>query len=249
MANGCTSGHGICGIASFRIRSIIATMLFMSSGILTAILFDTRSFFPPFVNILDIDVAQRMTLIGICCSVAASLFAYIYRPILLASKPYVQLLSFMYEFMFGVLFSTALVISNMTRMSATISFLDVRSFNPALSFVMMGAISISVVAFYFAYQMKGPFWDEIFHRSPVNAVDLKLVLGAVLFGIGWGLVGACPGPAIVNISVFSFHSYLYVFCVVAGMWFQQYFESLINQYLTKIVLYDVKSKEFGSIIA
>lgn len=89
-------------------------------------------------------------------------------------------------------------ISNMTKLSATISFLDIHVWNPALAFVMGGSIAVGMPVFYYYSKDKSnPLlfdWDLPFS----NDVDWKLITGQVLFGCGWGLVGACPGPALVN---------------------------------------------------
>ena len=115
-------------------------------------------------------------------------------------------------------------ISNMTKLSATISFLDLNSWNPALIFVMMGAIGISMPVFYFSKLKGNPLlnssWNDL---PPLANIDMNRVSGAAIFGIGWGLVGACPAPALTNAlgNRTSNLPVLYIGMLVAGMYLKE----------------------------
>jgi uncharacterized membrane protein YedE/YeeE len=98
----------------------------------------------------------------------------------------------------GVLFAVGLAVSGMTRPSKIAGFLDVAgAWDPSLAFVMVGAIAVHFVALRLVRRRAAPLFDETFHLPTRKDVDLRLVLGAAVFGIGWGLAGFCPGPALV----------------------------------------------------
>ena len=82
-----------------------------------------------------------------------------------------------------------------------IPFLDLAGdFNPALAFVMAGAVAVTAVAFRFVLGMPAPVLAAEFRLPVRDAVDGRLLLGAAIFGVGWGLAGFCPGPALVGVA-------------------------------------------------
>lgn len=100
----------------------------------------------------------------------------------------------------GLLFSLGLGLSGMMDPKKVISFLDVtRVWDPSLAFVMGGALAITVITFRFILKRKNPICDQDFSLPKLNVITKRLVVGSALFGIGWGLAGLCPGPAIANI--------------------------------------------------
>lgn len=99
----------------------------------------------------------------------------------------------------GVLFAVGLALSGMTKPSKVIAFLDLGgAWDPSLAFVMGGAVLVHFVAFRFITKRASPLFDASFHLPAKRTVDLRLVIGAALFGVGWGLGGFCPGPVIVS---------------------------------------------------
>ena len=155
LGNGCTSGHGVCGISSFRIRSLIATCTFMFSGVLTAVFTNTSSLLPTFQNTLPLSFSA---IFAICCLLVCAVFVIAARHFVLnrgflSSK---SQLSFLAEFITGLIFAFGMAISNMTKLSATIAFLNITDFNPALAFVMMGAIGLTAPFFYLIYKIDDP---------------------------------------------------------------------------------------------
>lgn len=101
----------------------------------------------------------------------------------------------------GILFGTGLWLSGMTDPAKVIGFLDVTgTWNPALMWVMIGAIAVFAPVFWWTRRnLAKPLVDAQFHPpAPHLKVDARLVGGSILFGIGWGLAGICPGPALVN---------------------------------------------------
>jgi len=99
----------------------------------------------------------------------------------------------------GALFGAGLIISGMTQPARVVGFLDpISGWDPTLAFVMAGAVAVYALAFRLIRKRRGdPWFDVTFHVPSRTDLDLQLVLGAALFGIGWGLAGLCPGPALV----------------------------------------------------
>jgi hypothetical protein len=104
----------------------------------------------------------------------------------------------------GILFGLGLVVSDMTNPKRVIGFLDITgSWDPALGFVMAAALLIHL-PFLLVWKRNAPLFTPEFSPPPHLNVNKRLVLGAVIFGLGWGLAGFCPGPALVGF--FSFES-------------------------------------------
>jgi hypothetical protein len=98
----------------------------------------------------------------------------------------------------GGLFAAGLALAGMTRPSKVLGFLDVAgAWDASLAFVMLGAVAVYFVAYRLIRRRRAPLLDGMFHIPTRHDVDLPLLGGAALFGIGWGLAGYCPGPALV----------------------------------------------------
>jgi uncharacterized membrane protein YedE/YeeE len=119
----------------------------------------------------------------------------------------------------GVVFGLGLVISGMTRADKVITFLDVASgaWDPSLALVMVGAIAVHAVLFRVIVRRSSPLLDVKFHLPTRKDIDWRLLVGAGLFGIGWGLGGVCPGPGLVAAASFSSSMLLFVGGLIVGM--------------------------------
>jgi uncharacterized membrane protein YedE/YeeE len=118
----------------------------------------------------------------------------------------------------GVLFGVGLGISGMARPAKVLGFLDVAgAWDPSLAFVMIGAIAVHAVAVRVAKRRTAPFGGSAFHWAEKTSVDAPLVLGSALFGIGWGLGGYCPGPALVGAASGSVPAWIFVIAMILGM--------------------------------
>jgi uncharacterized membrane protein YedE/YeeE len=101
----------------------------------------------------------------------------------------------------GALFAAGLTLSGMTRPSKVIGFLDVSgAWDPSLAFVMVGAIAVHFVLLRLTRHRRAPLFDRAFRAPGTTRVDTRLLVGAALFGIGWGTVGYCPGPSLVAMT-------------------------------------------------
>jgi uncharacterized membrane protein YedE/YeeE len=118
----------------------------------------------------------------------------------------------------GLLFAIGLSVSGMTRPSKVIGFLDFAgNWDPSLAFVMVGAIAVNVVAVLWARTARSPVFAPSFHVATRRDVDPALVAGAAIFGIGWGLAGYCPGPAVTSLASLAPSTLVFFVSMLAGM--------------------------------
>ncbi|MDB5220019.1 MAG: hypothetical protein JWO86_7946 [Myxococcaceae bacterium] len=118
----------------------------------------------------------------------------------------------------GVLFGVGLGISGMARPAKVLGFLDVAgAWDPSLAFVMIGAIAVHALAVLVAKRRAAPLGGNAFQWPEKTAVDAPLVLGSALFGIGWGLGGYCPGPALLGAASGSVPAGIFVIAMILGM--------------------------------
>ena len=118
----------------------------------------------------------------------------------------------------GLLFGLGLIVSGMTDPSKIIGFLDVAgAWDPSLAFVMGGAVLVGVVAFRFAHRRTVSFIGGAMHIPGMRHIDRQLVLGSLAFGVGWGLAGYCPGPAVVALGSGYDQAVVFVAAMIVGM--------------------------------
>jgi uncharacterized membrane protein YedE/YeeE len=123
------------------------------------------------------------------------------------------------SFLSGIIFALGLGISGMTRPVKVIGFLDfLGSWDPSLAFVMIGAIAVSFVAYRLSRRMAAPLLAGRFSIPPKAELDASLLIGAVIFGAGWGLAGFCPGPAITSLASGSSPVLIFVTSMAAGVY-------------------------------
>jgi uncharacterized protein len=118
----------------------------------------------------------------------------------------------------GLLFGLGLSLSGMLDPARVRGFLDVTgAWDPSLAFVLAGALAVSSLGYALARRLVRPALDGRFHWPSRTRIDAPLILGAVLFGIGWGLSGFCPGPAIAALSTGAVPALVFVAALLAGM--------------------------------
>jgi uncharacterized membrane protein YedE/YeeE len=126
----------------------------------------------------------------------------------------------------GALFGLGLATSGMTQPAKVQSFLDVTGrWDPTLAFVMIGALAVHFVLYRVVRRRRAPLFDSRFHVPTRRDVDLRLTAGAILFGVGWGLSGQCPGPAIANLATVAPTALVFVGTMIAGMVLQRFLEA------------------------
>lgn len=118
----------------------------------------------------------------------------------------------------GLIFGAGLLISGMVQPSKVLGFLDIfGAWDPSLAVVMAAALAVSVPGFRLAGQRTGPLLAKHYLWPTRSAIDSQLVMGTAMFGIGWGLVGLCPGPALESLATLSPGVIVFVVAMAAGM--------------------------------
>jgi len=129
----------------------------------------------------------------------------------------------------GAIFAAGLALSGMTQPSKVIGFLDASgAWDPSLAFVMMGAVGLNLVVFRRVLRRRSPVLDGAFHLPRRTEIDARLLGGALLFGLGWGVVGYCPGPAVVSLITGHAGPILFVAAMIAGFAAQHVAESILR---------------------
>ncbi len=117
----------------------------------------------------------------------------------------------------GFLFGLGLAVSHMVDPAKVLGFLDIAgNWDPSLAFVMGGAVLVAIVAFPQVLRRERPLTAARFATPAARPVDRRLVAGSALFGVGWGLVGLCPGPAIASLAFGRLESVVFLVAMVAG---------------------------------
>jgi uncharacterized membrane protein YedE/YeeE len=118
----------------------------------------------------------------------------------------------------GLVFGIGLSLSGMLNPVRVQGFLDVfGNWDPSLAFVLGGAVAVAFVGVQVMKRMRHPAFDDSFHLPTNRKIDAPLVIGSALFGLGWGIGGLCPGPAVASLSVGIPQTVLFVLAMLIGM--------------------------------
>jgi uncharacterized membrane protein YedE/YeeE len=118
----------------------------------------------------------------------------------------------------GLVFGIGLTVAQMTNPAKVLAFLDLfGDWDPSLAFVMGGAVLVTFLGFRLLRARTAPVCDSAMQWPTATAIDARLIGGAALFGLGWGLVGLCPGPAIASLGIAPQRTILFVAAMLAGM--------------------------------
>ncbi|EED33519.1 gene II and x protein [gamma proteobacterium NOR5-3] len=127
-------------------------------------------------------------------------------------KPLAGLLS-------GIIFGFGLALSGMSDRDKVLGFLDIfGDWQPALLLVMAAAVTVTLLGFAVVRRQRKPLFAPSFYLPTARAVDAKLLGGAALFGMGWGVYGFCPGPAFTALFYGDTDTYYFVLAMITGMW-------------------------------
>jgi len=119
----------------------------------------------------------------------------------------------------GSLFGMGLSISQMINPDKVLGFLDIfGQWDASLAMVMIGALTVGFFGFRWIRRLEKPILDDRFHITDKTNLDKPLLIGAALFGIGWGMTGYCPGPAFASIALGNQEALLMVISIYAGFW-------------------------------
>ena len=127
----------------------------------------------------------------------------------------------------GLVFGVGLIVSSMFNPAKVLAFLDLAGrWDPSLAFVMAGAVAVAAIAFAIAGRRKLTLLGEPLQLSSASNIDSRLVLGGLTFGVGWGLVGLCPGPALVVLGTGELKAIVFAAGMLAGMLVFEFLEHL-----------------------
>ncbi|WP_111858418.1 DUF6691 family protein [Acinetobacter sp. CFCC 10889] len=128
-------------------------------------------------------------------------------------------------FIFGGLFSIGLMWSGMANPENVLSFLDLfGEWNASLMFVMIGAISVAFIPFQKAIRKPVTLFHEKIELPTSTQIDKRLILGALIFGIGWGIAGICPAPAFTLIGLGYYQAIYFIAAMFIGVWLHRKFD-------------------------
>ncbi len=118
----------------------------------------------------------------------------------------------------GFVFGLGLLISGMANPLKVQNFLDIfGTWDPSLAFVMGGAIAVTMPGYWLLFKREKPFFGDSFSLPTRTDIDPRLVTGAAIFGVGWGLGGFCPGPALTSLPIMATGTLVFVPAMLVGM--------------------------------
>ncbi len=246
LAGGCTSGHGLCGLGRFSPRSLAAVLSFMASGALTATLVRSPAYSSNFITKNPSTFENNLPYI--IPAAATLVLAYLranHRSISNSTSQKIQTstsvspyLVHITSFISGLTFGAGLVISGMASPEKVLNFLDftgVKGWDPTLMSVLGAGLSVTALSFPYFQRTNtiAPLCKQGLGKVikigsvPENLViDWKVIIGSVLFGVGWGISGICPGPGVVNIIANSRIATVYIPALFTGILFK---DALFNK--------------------
>ncbi len=128
-------------------------------------------------------------------------------------------MSFIVNLALGLLFGAGLVISGMSDPAKVLNFLDpAGTWDPSLAFVMGGAVIVTFLGYRLVLRRAGPISGDTFHVPTRKDIDGRILAGPAIFGIGWGLGGFCPGPALTALGLAAPGTLAFVPAMIVGMW-------------------------------
>ena len=123
-----------------------------------------------------------------------------------------------YALLAGLIFGLGLIVSGMANPQKVIGFLNIFGrWDPSLAFVMGGAIFVGVFSFKYIVKREKTLLGGSLHLSNEKSINKRLIFGSLIFGLGWGVAGFCPGPALVSLGMGSLKGALFVIAMLAGM--------------------------------
>ncbi|MBE0701672.1 MAG: DUF6691 family protein [Mesorhizobium sp.] len=128
-------------------------------------------------------------------------------------------MSFLINLALGLLFGVGLLVSGMSDPAKVLNFLDLAgTWDPSLAFVMGGAVLVAFVGYRLVLARGEPIAGDRFHLPTRNDIDARILAGPALFGIGWGLGGFCPGPALTALGLGATGTLAFIPAMILGMW-------------------------------
>ena len=228
MANGCTSGHGVCGLPRLSKRSFAAVGTFLLFGIV----FATLRYYVKFLEtdfilskkrkdsiILSEITTKIISIIFFCLSIIIILLIFYFD--ILKKKIY-DFKEILIPFFVGVLFSLGLMESGMAQRHRVLLFLSIcKNWDPTLMCVLGAAVGLNLITFNLMLKkMEKPIFHKKFQLPDKTEIDRKLIVGAAIFGIGWGFGGICPGPGFLCFFIYLPQSITFMVMLSLGQFLE-----------------------------
>jgi len=243
LANGCTSGHGLNGLARLSKRSFLSVFLFLSFAIGIATLRYNYKFLNEnqamkIANDLY-NTEFHLIFFGLFSFILFCIIIYMY-----IKSTWENILDIFISFLTGSFFAIGLTISGMNRRSKVINFLTIyENWDPSLMFVLFVGTGVNFFAFLIMKKYyEKPILAEKFGTPKKTDIDWRLVLGSIIFGLGWGISGICPGPLLVTFFIYVPHLIIFFVALVLGGFLCILLEIIIEKCSKKDN--DIKEKDF-----
>jgi uncharacterized membrane protein YedE/YeeE len=236
LANGCTSGHGVCGLPRFAIRSWIAVPTFLITAIITANVRKLLNLFSENNQTGDIYLSNAIfaseyshwMIMGVVLAVL--IFFTLHK---IQKKNHHAIENIAIGVFIGMIFSTGLILSGMINRYKIINFLVFdENWDPSMLVVLMTAVGLNLGLFNYILSMDKPILAKGWEFTPSSHIDWRLVTGSIFFGIGWGITGICPGPSILLLQFGTIKITGFYFAgLVVGQFSAYYGEKKLSHYL------------------
>lgn len=131
-------------------------------------------------------------------------------------------MTYLISLLAGIVFGLGLALSGMTSPAKVLDFLDLAgNWDPSLLFVLGGAVGVTAIVFRWILRRNKPLFSDQFFLPLAKNIDGKLIVGALIFGIGWGISGYCPGPAIASLASPNWETWIFLPAMLAGILLQR----------------------------
>lgn len=228
LSNGCTSGHGVCGLPRLSLRSFLAVLLFCLSGIVSATI--KSNYFNEFSlknPLLDMHInlyslkPNHNYMFHIGLFIILTILFIVYSTISIKNRSSSYIISdILIGTIVGFIFGLGLVISGMVKRSKVLNFLTLsKNWDPSLLFVLGSSVLLNLLTFNLVLKKTElpPFSKEAICVNKNNfTIDFNLVIGSILFGVGWGIGGICPGPLICDLFFYFPQLAIFLIFVILG---------------------------------
>ena len=237
MANGCTSGHGVCGLPRLSKRSFVAVGTFLVFGLG----FATLRYYVKFLEndfildkkrkdeiIIPDNITKIISIIFFCLSIIVFILIMIFM--VFKDKVY-EFREILISFFVGALFSLGLMESGMVKRHLVLLFLSIgKDWDATLICVLGSAVGLNLITFNLILKkMEKPIFHGKFQLPDKKEIDAKLVIGAAIFGIGWGWAGICPGPGVLCFYFYLPQTFVFIFMVICGQLIENKIDKKIEE--------------------
>ena len=242
MANGCTSGHGVCGLPRLSKRSFVAVGPFLIFGFAFATLrYHVKFLETDFILskkkkddiVLSDNTVRVLSIIFFCLSIITFIIIWIFN--FFKDKVY-EFKDLLISFFVGALFCFGLMESGMSQRHLVLLFLSIgKDWDATLICVLGAAVGLNLITFNLILKkMEKPIYNNKFQLPDKIEIDKKLIVGAAIFGIGWGFGGICPGPGVVCLYFYLPQTIIFMVMVACGQILENKFDEQLSNFINGV---------------